>query len=269
MEWSGLTGVVIGASSGIGRAAAVALAQRGATVIAVARREDRLVNLVGELGGQPHSHVVCDVSDVEDLRSMAAAVSARTPRVDVLVNSAGIPGPASVTDATPEEVEKVIRVNLMAPIWSIQALFPLFANAPRDGRTPVIVNVASMAGRIPLPGAATYTASKFGLVGFTEALWGEMHDRGVQAMVVNPGFVDTEGFPMDHLLGSPLLRWTVMTPERVAEAMCRGIESGRTEIRVQEWWTAGYWATLILGPVRRRVSHSTRLSLEGRGRVRT
>lgn len=256
MDWNGLTCVVTGASSGIGRAVARSMAKRGATVVAVARREDKLAALVEEMGGPPHSYVVCDVSEIDQVKSMAKAVADRSPKVDVLVNSVGIPGPNRVVEAGPEEVERVLRVNLVAPIWCIQALFPLVAQAPRDGTTPVIVNIASMSGRIPIPSSSPYTASKFGMVGFTESFWAEMHDKGVQAMVVNPGFVHTEGFPMDHLLGKWFLRWLVMKPEAVAEATCRGISSGRTEVRVQRWWSFVYYQTVAMGPLRRRISHA-------------
>lgn len=255
MNWDGLTCVVTGASSGIGRAAAQAFAERGATVVAVARREERLAQLVQELGGEPHSYIVCDLSKPDQIRAMAETLGTRTAKVDVLFNNAGIPGPGLISESSFEEIEEFFKVNLLAPIWCIQALFPLLAFAPRDGHTPVIVNMASMAGRIPIPSSAPYTASKYAMVGFTESLWAEMHDKGIQVMVVCPGFVHTEGFPMDALLKDPLMRWAVMKPSRVAEATCRGIESGSTEVRVQGWWTIGYYLTLLMGPLRRRVSH--------------
>lgn len=224
-------------------------------MIAVARREDRLASLVEELGGPPHSYVVCDVSDVGEVQGMARSIAARTPKVDVLLNNAGIPGPGRITDSTPEEIEQFFKVNLLAHIWCIQAVFPLISQAPRNGRVPAIVNLGSMSGRIPIPSSSAYTASKFALVGFTESFWSEMRPKGVQVMVVNPGFVHTEGFPMDHLLRNPLLRWAVMEPARVAEAICRGIEQRRTEVRVQGWWNLGYFVTILLGPLRRRVAH--------------
>ena len=255
MDWEGLVCVVTGASSGIGRDTARAFAGRGATVIAVARREERLAALVTELGGEPHSYVACDLSQPDQIRTMAETINSRTPKVDILVNNAGIPGPGRITECSFEEVEAFFKVNLLAPIWCIQALFPRLAHAPRDGHTPVIVNVASMAGRIPIPSSAPYTASKYAMVGFTEALWAEMHDKGVQVMAVCPGFVHTEGFPMDALLKNPVLRWTVMKPPRVAEAICHGVESGSSEVRVQGWWHVGYYMTVLLGPLRRRVSH--------------
>ena len=267
MDWNGLTCVVTGASSGIGRAAAHGFAKRGATVIAVARREERLASLVEELGGAPHSYVVCDLSDIGQVDAMAKAVAARTSKVDVLLNNAGVPGPGRITECSPEEIERFFRVNLLSYIWCIQAMFPLMAQAPRNGRVPAIVNLASMSGRIPIPSSSAYTASKFALVGFTESFWSEMHQKGVQVMVVNPGFVHTEGFPMDDLLRNPLLRWAVMGPERVAEAICRGIEQRRTEVRVQGWWNLGYYVTILLGPLRRRVAHAVWGAMGRRVRV--
>lgn len=247
--------MVTGASAGIGRATAEAFAGKGATVIAVARREDRLAALVDQLGGAPHSYVVCDLSEKDQVRAMAETIAGRTPKVDILVNNAGIAGPGRITESSFEDVEAFFRVNLLAPIWCTQALFPLFAHAVRNGRTPAIVNVASMAGRIPIPASAAYTASKYAMVGFSESLWGEMHGKGIQVMAVCPGFVNTEGFPMEALLKDPLLRWTVMKPPRVAGAICRGIESGSTEVRVQGWWHIFYYLTVVMGPLRRRVSH--------------
>lgn len=254
VKWDESVCLVTGASSGIGRETARAFARRGATLIVAARREERLISLVDELGGPPHTHIVCDVSDLEQVRAMRAKVAGQTGCLDVLFNNAGIPGAGLISQTAPQEVERLIRTNLLGPIWCIQELLPLLDRTPKTDHSPVIVNLASMAGRVPVPGAAAYTSSKFGLVGFTEALWGEMRARGIHVMAVNPGFVHTEGFPMDPLLSTPLLRWAVMDASRVAEAVCRGIERGRTEVRVQGWWNPVYHATVLLGPLRRRAS---------------
>lgn len=232
---------------------ALALARRGATVIVAARREERLQELLEEMGPGDHSYVVCDVSNLDSVRRMAAAVAERTDHLDLLVNNAGRPGPGPIASASPEEVEEVVTTNLLGGIWCIQLLGTLIDAAPRTDRLPAIVNVASMSGRIPLAGAATYTASKFGFVGFSEALWSEMRNRGIHVMVVNPGLVDTEGFPMHVAHSVPLLRRTVMTPDRVAEALCRGVETGRFEVRVQGWWHLVYYFMFFLGPLRRRL----------------
>lgn len=254
MNWKESVCLITGASSGIGRATALSMAKRGATVIAVARREDRLVSLVEEMGGAPHSYVVCDVADLEQIKALARTVAERTHRLDVLVNNAGIASGGPLSGSTPEDVEKVIRTNLLGPIWCIQELLPLVEKAPKKDGGPMIVNLASIAGRVPVPGSGIYTATKFGLVGFTEAIWGEMRDRGIAVMVVNPGFVHTEGFPMDPLLANPLTRGLVMDASRVAEALCVGMENRRTEVRVQGFWHGLYFVTVFMGPLRRRVA---------------
>jgi short-subunit dehydrogenase len=227
-------------------------------VIAVARREERLAALVGELEGTGHSFIQCDVTDLGQVRMMAASVAVRTDRLDVLLNNAGIPDPGSTVGAQPEEMRRVIDTNLVGAIWCLQELFPTMDKSPRLGLTPVVVNLASMAGRIPMPRSAAYTASKYGLVGFTESVWHELRDAGMRAMLVNPGFTHTEGFPMDELLTNPALRWMVMGPDRVAGAICSGIESGKFEVRVQRWMTLGYYVTLALGPLRRGISTRAR-----------
>jgi short-subunit dehydrogenase len=250
MEWTESICLITGASSGIGRATAVEMARRGARVIAVARREDRLASLVEELGGAPHSYIVCDVSDLEQIRAMARTVVERTDHIDALINNAGVPSVGPISRSSPEEVERVIKTNLLGPIWCIQELLPPI----RKALSPVIVNLASKDGRIPIPGTSTYNATKFGLVGVTESIWGEMKHKGIHSMVVNPGFVDTEGFPMAPLLASPLTRWLVMDPARVARAICAGMERRATEVRVQGFWHPLYFVTIILGPWRRRIA---------------
>ncbi|MEX2587546.1 MAG: SDR family oxidoreductase, partial [Actinomycetota bacterium] len=253
MNWSGSVCLVTGASSGIGRAVAHALARRGATVIVSARRESRLEQLIEELDSDRHWYVVCDVTDLESVKAMAAAVAQRTDRLDLLVNNAGRPGAGLIAESTPEEVDNVVKTNLTGAIWCTQLLHDLMDAGPRTRRLPAVVNVASMAGRIPLPGAATYAATKFGMVGFSEALWAEMRNRDIGVTVVNPGLVHTEGFPMDEVLATPLLRRMVMSPERIAEALCDGVERGRAEVRVQQWWTPIYYLLFALGPYRRRL----------------
>jgi short-subunit dehydrogenase len=258
VDWTELTCLVTGASSGIGRAAAHAFASRGARVIAVARRQEKLSALVTELKGDGHFFIKCDVADLEQVRAMAASVAERTDRLDVLLNNAGIPDPGCTLGTTPEEIRRVITTNLIGPIWCLQELHPTMDLSPRTDRTPVVINLASMAGRIPVPRSATYTASKFGLVGFTESLWPELKDARIRTMLVNPGFTHTEGFPMDDLLALPGLRWVVMSPDRVAAAICSGIENGKFEVRVQRWMSLGYYVTLVLGPLRRTISMRAR-----------
>ncbi|MFN2609908.1 MAG: SDR family oxidoreductase, partial [Actinomycetota bacterium] len=151
MDFSGAVTVVTGASSGFGREIARALAARGATIVAVARREERLKELIEQLGGDPHYYVVTDVSDLSQVRALARAIEAKSGRIDILINNAGIASKGLVAKTTSEELESVIRTNLISPIWTTRELLSLLESAPRKSRTPLVVNVASMAGRIPTP----------------------------------------------------------------------------------------------------------------------
>lgn len=136
----------------------------------------------------------------------------------------------------------------------------------------MVVNVASMAGRIPSPDAGDYTAAKFGLVGFTEAVWSELGALGIRIMMVNPGLARTEGFPMEEVLRKPGGRYLVMSPARVSASLMRGIEKGSFEVRVQWWMHPVYLGSILLGPLRKvvagRVARSVGNVAEGRASKR-
>ena len=254
IAWQEMTCVVTGASSGIGREACRQLAARGATVVAVARREERLAALMDELGSPRHSFAVCDVSDLDQVRAMAATVGERTDHVDLLLNNAGIRSTGPLTRTTSEGMERVVRTNLLGGMWVTRELLSLLDAAPRTSRTPVVVNLASMAGRLPTPKASDYAASKFGMVGFTESLWHDVSPRGIRVMMVNPGLIDTEGFSMAKAKSSKALAWAVMEPPRVVQALLRGVERGAFEVRVQWWMHALYHGAVTLGPTRRVIA---------------
>ncbi|MGH2772110.1 MAG: SDR family NAD(P)-dependent oxidoreductase, partial [Actinomycetota bacterium] len=221
--------------------------------------------LVTELGGPPHTYVVCDVSDPASVRKMAERVSELSPRVDILVNNAGISTQGSFLEGTPEGWEKVIRTNLLGAMWCSKELLPVLRAAARKGKTPVVVNVASMAGRIPTPRSPDYAASKHGLVAFSEAIWEELSTIHIRSMVVNPGFTQTDGFPMGRLLRNTSTSWAVMGPKRVVSAMIRGIERGSFEVRVQWWMHPLYHAAVLGGPLRRVIAASLRKKMRGFG----
>lgn len=263
IRWRGTVCLVTGASSGFGFETAKALAGRGATVIAVARREERLKALVDELGGAPHFYLTCDVSELDQIREMAKTLSERIHHLDVLVNNAGIPSSGPIGQSTSEEIERVIRTNLLGPIFCTKELLPLLDAAPRTARTPVAVNVASMAGRLPVPRSADYGASKYGLVGFTESVWRDLRDVGIRAMMVNPGGSSTEGFDLEQIKRNPLTSWVLMEPDRVARALVRGIERGGFEVRVQWWLHPLYHLSVLLGPLRKHVAGFLRSQLPG------
>ena len=269
VRWIGKTALVTGASSGIGRALALDLARRGARVFVTARRADALKLLVEEMGGDSHQYVVCDVGDLRQVRDLAEIVGEQVGHLDVLVNNAGIRSAGPLSSATSEDMEAVIRTNLLGPVFCTRELLPLLEAAPVTLRMPVVANVASIAGRVAIPRSSDYTASKFGLVGMTESLWHDLAASGIKVMMVNPGPVDTEGFPMAKVKAVPGLAWTVMEPARVARAIVRGIERGAFEVRVQWWFHPVYHAAVLAGSARlvvaTRLGQRIPLDFEGPG----
>jgi short-subunit dehydrogenase len=219
--------VVTGASSGIGAATARALAARGWRCVLVARREERLRPLAEEIGAEAE---VCDVSDRAAVGALAARVLERHPRIHLLVNNAGIGARAGFLDAEPDRIEQVVRTNYLAGVWCLRAFLPgLERAAPAD-----VVNVVSVAGTIAYPRSGPYSASKFAQLAFSRAVTAELRPRGIVVHTVNPGFVETEGFPQRGL-PQPLRR-AVIGPDRVAEHVLASLARGRGETTVPRWY---------------------------------
>jgi short-subunit dehydrogenase len=213
---SGPVALVTGSSSGIGQAAARRLAaEPGASLVLVARREDRLRELATELGERRASYVAVDLVDDDAPQRIADHVLERHGRLDLLVNNAGAAWRARFGDGGYENVRRTMAINFDAQLRVTEALLPLLrASAPS-----AIVNVASTAGRVARAGTGAYSASKFALAGWSDALWAEEREHGVHVGLVLPGFISTEGFPQSELTGRGLTRWIVSTPERAAEAI--------------------------------------------------
>jgi NAD(P)-dependent dehydrogenase (short-subunit alcohol dehydrogenase family) len=223
--------VVTGASSGIGEAIARALAARGDRCVLVARREDRLRALADELDGEAEP---CDVSDRARVEETAARVLERHPRVDVLVNGAGIPGRRGFIAIEPELLEQVLRTNYLGGVWCLRAFLPGLEAAGRAD----VVNVVSVAGTVAFPPAGPYAASKHAQLAFSRATSAELRARGIRVHTVNPGFVETEGFPQRAVLRNPVLRRAVVEPGAVAEHVVRLLERrrGPGETFVPRWF---------------------------------
>jgi short-subunit dehydrogenase len=217
VKLEGVTALVTGASSGIGRATAAALAARGARVIALGRDRARLEG-VGE------RQIVWDLAE-------PGAVADEIGRLDVLVNNAGV-GWAGPLAETPD-VERLVAVNLVAPILLTRALLPGMLERGRGH----IVNVASIAGFVGPREEAVYAATKGGLIAFTESLRYELRGSGVGVTLVAPGVVAT---PFFERRGRPYTRaWPrPISPERVAEARARALEGDRAEVFVPRWMGA-------------------------------
>jgi short-subunit dehydrogenase len=217
MRLDGAVALVTGASSGIGRATATALAARGARVIALGRDQERLEG-VGE------RQVLWDLAE-------PGAVANEIGPVDVLVNNAGI-GWAGPLAETPD-VERLVAVNLVAPILLTRALLP----GMLERGLGHVVNVASIAGFVGPRKEAVYAATKGGLIAFTESLRYELRGTGVGVTLVAPGVVAT---PFFERRGRPYERsWPRPIPvERVAEAIARAIEAEQDEVFIPRWLSA-------------------------------
>jgi short-subunit dehydrogenase len=182
--------IVTGASSGIGRETALALARRGCSVVAVARREERLRSLVEECRGvAPQSEFLAgDLGEQAFAFHCVDETVRRLGRLDVLVNNAGIPLHKQIYHTSPEDVARLMNVNFMSCVWCSFAAIPHMLRA--EGGT--IVNVSSFAAIVAPPREAVYAASKAAMDAFTAGLWSDLEGSGIHVGLVTPGAIDTE-----------------------------------------------------------------------------
>jgi NAD(P)-dependent dehydrogenase (short-subunit alcohol dehydrogenase family) len=217
--------VVTGASSGIGLEIARLLTARGDLCVLLARRVDRLQEVADELGADTETEQ-CDVSDRAAVEAVAARVLERHPKIDLLVNNAGIAGRTRFLDGDPELIERLIRINYLGAVWCLRAFFPgLEAAVPSD-----VVNIVSVAGVVAGPPSGPYSASKHAELAFSRTVAAELRSRGIRVHTVKPGFAETEGFPQSWL--GPRAQRLVIGPEDVAAHVLRSLEDGRGESTV-------------------------------------
>jgi NADP-dependent 3-hydroxy acid dehydrogenase YdfG len=186
----GKVAAITGASSGIGEATALALAAEGAAVALAARREDRVADLAGriEKDGGSALAVATDVTDEEQANAFVARANEELGGLDVLVNNAGVMLLGPVAGAPTDQWRQMIEVNLLGLLYCTHAALPLMGAAGSGD----IVNVASVAGRTVNFGSGVYNMTKWGVVGFSEALRQECGRAGVRVTAIEPGWVDTE-----------------------------------------------------------------------------
>ena len=231
----GKTIAVTGASSGIGRAAAVELARRGANLVIAARRAELLENVAAECRalGVSCTPVAADVTSRDDCAKLIAAA----PRIDVLVNNAGFAVFDAIESARPDDLEAMMQTDYFGTVWCTQAVLPQML-ARGDG---TIVNVSSIAGIMGYARMGGYCATKFAVIGFTEALRDEVIGRGVRVALVCPGTTNTGFFvkaERGKMPGASRLILAVK-PERVARVVADAAEDGRFR-RIVPWTAAVY-----------------------------
>ena len=237
--------LVTGASSGIGEATARLLArEHRATLILVARREERLAALAAELGGGA-TYLAVDLTDEDAPARVAAHVREKHGRLDLLVNNAGAAWRGTFGETGWENLRRHMELNFDSVARLTEALLPILRDSAR-GHTAkpgtAIVNVSSTAGRVARGGSGAYSASKFALAGWSDALHLEEREHGVHVGLVLPGFIATEGFPQKELP-----RWLVSTPEKGAAAIVDAGLNRRAERYVPRPYALAA-ALRILGP---------------------
>ncbi len=227
---AGLRVLITGASQGIGRALALAAAQRGMQVLATARSKPLLDSLAEEVAplAVPFYTQVADISDPNDRQAMVEAATHHFQGLDILINNAGVGATGQFMESTPETLRQIMEVNFFGTTETIRVFLPLL----QEGTTPAIVNISSVLGKRAFPGRALYSASKFAIQGFSEALRAELYKDDIDVLVVNPGLTQTNfsqnllerkaRMSLDHMRG--------MTSEQVANATLNALARGHNEI---------------------------------------
>jgi short-subunit dehydrogenase len=226
--------VVTGASSGLGRAIAIALGNAGCHVVLTGRSAERLEETARSIidAGRPPSSVstvVADLTNESDRSQLLDTVSGRfSGSLDLLINAAGVGAYGRFESHSPSVLRELFEINVFALAELTRGALPLL----RRGRAPSVVNIGSIVSRRGLPGRSEYSASKFALAGLTEALRAEWARDGIHVLMVNPGFTATSF--EDHLLVNTAIYQTrsrrSMSADAVALATLRALRRGRHEI---------------------------------------
>jgi short-subunit dehydrogenase len=219
----GKTALLTGATGGLGRAIAEAMAARGATLVLSSRKQAELERLAASLPGEGHRAVVSDLAEEgEALRLLDAA-----GEIDVLVANAGLPASGRLDGFSQEEIGRALRVNLESPVRMARELVPRLV--ARDSGH--LVFVSSISGKAATARASLYAATKFGLRGFAFCLREDLRGTGVGVSVISPGAIADAGMFADSGAAAPPLMGTGR-PEQVGDAVVEAIERNRSEITV-------------------------------------
>ena len=180
-------------------------------------------------------HEACDVSDRDAVAAAAARVLERHPVLWLLVNNAGVGARGNYLDTPSERIEEVVRVNYLGSVWATRAFLPGLVRGSH------IVNLVSVAGTVAV---GPYAASKHAQLAFSRALAVELAPRGVGVHTVNPGFVETEGFPQRGRFPRPLYRF-VAQPSLVVERLLDAVDQDKREIFVPRWYRPAAWVQAL------------------------
>jgi short-subunit dehydrogenase len=235
----GARAILTGASSGIGRALALELARRKVRQVLTARRQDRLQELereIATLGGESVS-VPGDITDEALRRRLVETAQQRWGGLDILINNAGMGLFGPFQEADSDRLRQTFEVNFFAPVELIRAALPLL----KQGNHPIIVNVSSVLGHFAMMDKSEYSASKFALHGFSDALRMELSSEGVDVLTVSPSTTATEFFEKAHAEPDRRSR-RGMSAEQVARGTVRAMERGKQERIFSLEGRAAIWA---------------------------
>ncbi|MDX6583983.1 MAG: hypothetical protein QOI10_3167 [Solirubrobacterales bacterium] len=223
MDLDGKTALLTGATGGLGRAIAEALAAKGTTLVLSSRKGPELEQLAGSLPGDGHRTVVSDLAEEGEALKLLEAAG----EIDILVANAGLPASGRLDGFTQEQLGRALRVNLEAPVRMARELVPRFVE--RDAGH--LVFVSSISGKAATARASLYAATKFGLRGFAFCLREDLRPTGVGVSVISPGAIADAGMFADSKADAPPMMGTGK-PEHVGAAVVRAIEHDRAEITV-------------------------------------
>jgi short-subunit dehydrogenase len=247
------TVIITGASAGVGAETARAFAKMRAKLVLVARGKEALDKISKELSVQTDVLTIAmDVSNAADCQKMLVSAQEKFGDIHYLINNAGYHKRGEVENNSPEALAKMVDVNLRAPIELTALILPYIRNSIARGGFGGIVNVGSLAGRTPLQGAATYSATKSGLRAFTYALADELRGSGISVGLVSPGPINT-GFIMSELdeVEDIVFSQPMSNPKQVTDAIISVAKGNKVEISLPS--SSGWLTTLsYLFPALRR-----------------
>jgi NAD(P)-dependent dehydrogenase (short-subunit alcohol dehydrogenase family) len=213
--------VVTGGSSGIGAALVALLRERGSHVVGLSRSPSAA-----------DEHERCDVSDREAVFAAAARVLARHPSIDLLVVNAGVGARTPYLGGNVEAIERVVEVDYLGAVWTVLGFLPGLQPGAH------VVNVVSVAGTVAV---GPYSAAKHAQLAFSRSLAVELWPRGVKVHTVNPGFVETPGFPQRGVRHGRIASRFVVDPPFVAQRILDAVDHDRREVFVPRWYRPAAW----------------------------
>ncbi len=224
---AGKVAIVTGASRGIGKAISILLAQSGSRVVLAARSEPQLKSVSEEISSQNGEALVIptDLTVDEEMERLVQQTLKEWGSVDVLINNAGLGKVAPVVKAKVSDWDETFRVNLRAPMFLSKLVLPTMMERGEGS----IINISSVSGKSGQANGSAYSASKFGLIGFTQSLYEEVREYGIRVAAICPGFVDTPLIPqMRRMDRSKMIR-----PEDIAQTVLFVLTSPPTACPVE------------------------------------